>query len=596
MRQIGAALHVSAATVCRELKRGTYTYMNADYIEVTEYIPERSQKRYEANLEAKGPGLKIGNHRDYAEKLEELIVDYDYSPSAALHEIENHPEIYGEFGVRVCRQTLYSYVEKRIFARLTNKDLPFKGSRQKKKTKHIRRMKSTAKGDSIEKRPEEVNTRQEPGHWEMDLVVSCRGGHKCLMALTERVTRQRTVRNKRNSAGELTGKAGTVYDVNVKYKSGGKSKTYSRKGFLTKKDALQHEAEMKAKLTNPAYTPPSAVQRKMTVQEYMTEWIDRHGSANLRPSTEASYRSHMKNHIFPYIGDVFLNQLSPAMLDDMYRQLAEKGLSQSSVKYAHRIMGVSLEHARRYHYISSNPARDILTKFGKQSKTPDPYTVDQMRQLLAVVMGTEWELIVVLGGLYGLRLSEIIGLRWRNVDLAENTFGVVEQLPFNTPANTTVISEMAPVKSSERTLPITPLVRPYFERHLELQKEQKRFAKQSGNLYFDNDLVFAKPNGSPKRRERISANFGQLLRHAEMPHIRFHDLRHTAATNMHQLTGDFYTVGQILGHSLKGIGIQLQLSNNLEAVTAQYVDVRMERKLYVLNIYHEAVLGSSEKT
>ncbi len=76
--------------------------------------------------------------------------------------------------------------------------------------------------------------------------------------------------------------------------------------------------------------------------------------------------------------------------------------------------------------------------------------MDQMRQLLAVVMGTEWELIVVLGGLYGLRLSEIIGLRWRNVDLAENTFGVVEQLPFNTPANTTVISEMAPVKSSER--------------------------------------------------------------------------------------------------------------------------------------------------
>ena len=172
------------------------------------------------------------------------------------------------------------------------------------------------------------------------------------MAVTER-----TVRNKRNSAGELTGKAGTVYDVNVKYKSGGKSKTYSRKGFLTKKDALQHEAEMKAKLTNPAYTPPSAVQRKMTVREYMTDWIDRHGSANLRPSTEASYRSHMKNHIFPYIGDVFLNQLSPAMLDDMYRQLAEKGLSQSSVKYAHRIMGVSLEHARRYHYISGNPAR-----------------------------------------------------------------------------------------------------------------------------------------------------------------------------------------------------------------------------------------------
>lgn len=98
MRQIGAALHVSAATVCRELKRGTYTYLNADYIEVTEYIPERSQKRYEANLEAKGPGLKIGNHRDYAEKLEELIVDYDYSPSAALHEMKTTRKYMGSSG------------------------------------------------------------------------------------------------------------------------------------------------------------------------------------------------------------------------------------------------------------------------------------------------------------------------------------------------------------------------------------------------------------------------------------------------------------------------------------------------------------------
>ena len=60
---------------------------------------------------------------------------------------------------------------------------------------------------------------------------------------------------------------------------------------------------------------------------------------------------------------------------------------------------------------------------------------------------------------------------------------------------------------------------------------------------------------------------------------------------MHQLTGDFYTVSQILGHSLKGIGIQLNLSNNLESVTAQYVDVRLKRKALVLQTYHAAVLS-----
>ena len=75
----------------------------------------------------------------------------------------------------------------------------------------------------------------------------------------------------------------------------------------------------------------------------------------------------------------------------------------------------------------------------------------------------------------------------------------------------------------------------------------------------------------------------------DMPHIRFHDLRHTAATNMHQLTGDFYTVGEVLGHTLAGIGVSLGLSMNFEAVTARYVDVRLERKKEVLDAYHGAV-------
>ena len=163
MREIGAALHVSAATVCREIKRGTYTYMNADYIEVTEYIPERSQARYRANMAAKGGPLKIGSDRRYAETLEALIADDNYSPEAALHEIEDHP-------------------------------LPFKGSRRKKKTKHVQRAKQQPKGESIEKRPPEIDGRQEFGHWEMDLVVSCRGGHKCLLVLTERVTRMEVIR------------------------------------------------------------------------------------------------------------------------------------------------------------------------------------------------------------------------------------------------------------------------------------------------------------------------------------------------------------------------------------------------------------------
>ena len=107
--------------------------------------------------------------------------------------------------------------------------------------------------------------------------------------------------------------------------------------------------------------------------------------------------------------------------------------------------------------------------------------------------------------------------------------------------------------------------------------------------YKPNDLFIAKPDGSPYRRDRMSSNFGQLIRHVEVPHLKFHDLWHTTARNMHQLTGDFYTVGEILGHTLKGIEMSLGISTNLEAVTAQYVDVRLERKRDVLSVYHRTL-------
>ena len=139
---------------------------------------------------------------------------------------------------------------------------------------------------------------------------------------------------------------------------------------------------------------------------------------------------------------------------------------------------------------------------------------------------------------------------------------------------------------------ITELARPFFLKQFAMQKAQREQAEKNGTPYYDNDLVVAKPDGSPISASWVSSQFGKLLEGLDMPHIRFHDLRHTAATNMHQLTGDFYTVGEVLGHTLAGIGVSLGLSMNFEAVTARYVDVRLERKKEVLDAYHGAVKQS----
>ena len=83
-------------------------------------------------------------------------------------------------------------------------------------------------------------------------------------------------------------------------------------------------------------------------------------------------------------------------------------------------------------------------------------------------IGTEWKMPVVIAELYGLRMSEIIGLRTTNIDLDKMQFGVVEQMPFKVPHGTKVITEMAPTKSNDRILPITEVTLPYFLRQYDL--------------------------------------------------------------------------------------------------------------------------------
>lgn len=189
-KDIAARLHVSESTVSRELRRGVFTAMNSDLTTEERYSPEISQDKYDMNKTAKGIPLKIGSAHDFANYVEQKIAEEKYSPSAVLAEIEN---LGLEFGVKVCRQTLYKYIDQGVFLKITNKDLPFEGKRRQRKTRKVRPAR-VSKGESIEKRPDEINDRSEFGHWEMDLVVSSQNGRSALLVLTERQTRQEIIR------------------------------------------------------------------------------------------------------------------------------------------------------------------------------------------------------------------------------------------------------------------------------------------------------------------------------------------------------------------------------------------------------------------
>lgn len=192
-KEIADTIGVDKSTIYREIGRGRYTHRNSDLTEEERYSPDIAHNKYRENLKAKGAGLKIDHDQKLADWLEDKILNEDYSPEAALGEIKAKGL---EFDTEISKTTLYRYIENGVFVSLTNKKLPVKGNRTKK-NKKVRRNKQAraSAGESIEKRPEDIDNREEFGHWEMDTVVGKRGESKhSLLVLTERKTREEIVK------------------------------------------------------------------------------------------------------------------------------------------------------------------------------------------------------------------------------------------------------------------------------------------------------------------------------------------------------------------------------------------------------------------
>ena len=189
-KEIADALHYHVSSIYRELERGRYEHKNTDWTISIRYSPDIAQKKAEENMTALGPQLKIGKDHKLAEHIEKKIADEGYSPAAVLGEIKQQGL---KFDTTICKATVYSYIHKGLFMRLTSEHLPRHG--KGKKVYHRVRASRAPRGESIENRPEEVKDRKVFGHWEMDTVVGKKGGKKdVLLVLTERKTRDEIIR------------------------------------------------------------------------------------------------------------------------------------------------------------------------------------------------------------------------------------------------------------------------------------------------------------------------------------------------------------------------------------------------------------------
>lgn len=192
----GKATNRNTIGIYRELKRGAYDRLDGGTWEVkTAYSPDIAEEKYQAHLREKGPDLKIGNDHELANYIETTILDKDCSPAAVL----GFAMIEGKkFKTSLSVPTIYKYIAKGLFLNLTQEELPRHG-KKKHKYKKVKKNKSASRapaGESIERRPEEIDEREEFGHWEGDTVYSGKGKRKttrALLTLTERKTRKEII-------------------------------------------------------------------------------------------------------------------------------------------------------------------------------------------------------------------------------------------------------------------------------------------------------------------------------------------------------------------------------------------------------------------
>lgn len=183
VKEIAALLNVHISTIYRELKRGVYEHRNTDWTTEMRYSPDIAEDKYRKNLAAKGPDLKIADDFALADYIERRIVDDKLTPIAVIGEIKKKQL---QFKTQICVNTLYSYIYKGVFLRLSLQHLPIRHKIIKRKRKLA--VARPPRGQSIEKRPSEINARTSFGHWEMDCVAG--KTKKSLLVLTERYTRK----------------------------------------------------------------------------------------------------------------------------------------------------------------------------------------------------------------------------------------------------------------------------------------------------------------------------------------------------------------------------------------------------------------------
>jgi len=281
----------------------------------------------------------------------------------------------------------------------------------------------------------------------------------------------------------------------------------------------------------------------MPFVDFMFLWLESVKNS-IEPNTYDSYFAEITRYVKPYFANrkVTLQSIDPMTIQLMYNYYMDKGLSATSVLHIHAYVRKALQYAVKMNMIPYNPA-DRVERPKKQKFTGKFYDEMQIRQLMEIMRDEPMYTVVLLTAFYGLRRSEALGLKWSAVDLTNGTMTIC-----STVVEYRKVYEKDHTKTaaSRRTLPLTPEIKAHLEQVYAKQQENRAFF---GNTYVESDYVCTRENGAMFRPGYVSERFFKLIRKHGMPIIRFHDLRHSAASLLLANGFSLKEIQEYLGHA-----------------------------------------------
>jgi integrase len=279
----------------------------------------------------------------------------------------------------------------------------------------------------------------------------------------------------------------------------------------------------------------------------LSEWLDRWLEDAVKGSVaEGSYRQytiHANHHIKPTLGALKLARLTAAHIQSLYAEKLRSGLAPATIRLTHSVLHRSLDQAVKFGLIPQNPAKRVDPPRIKQDEIT-PLSPEAARTFLAAARGERFETLFTVALSTGMRIGELLGLRWEDVDLEVGTLRVSRQLQRYGDGKGPQL--VAPKDGSSRTITLPQKALESLKHHRARQAEERLKAPWYAEEW---DLVFASEVGTPLDPRHVThRHFKPLLAKAGLPDIRFHDLRHACATLLLARGTHPSYVQQLLGH------------------------------------------------